>query len=166
MNLTREEIKLDLDLREHGILHPVYTVEVARKEDLELASFCAILMMETGGGRNEFGHDWDFEFAGQEVTEQRYRALRQAIREGRPSNGVGPCQLTSVNLLDDADAIGGAWNIVPNLEVGAHFIHQLQEEHGVLGGFIAYNGSGPAAEAYGNRAMEIRSTFQAVIANA
>jgi len=159
-----KDTPLEIRLREHGIIHPVWTVQAAKQEGLELASACAMLMMESSGGHNEFGHDWPFEYAGQEVTEARYKALRAAINAGHPSDGVGPCQLTSVGLLDEADKIGGAWVILHNMQVGFHFLHGLQQEHGLEGGFAAYNGSGPAAVAYGQRAMVLRGEFLAVIA--
>jgi hypothetical protein len=162
--MTVKDTALELRLREHGIIHPIFTHDAAEREGLDLAAACAMLMMESAGGHNEFGHDWPFEYAGQEVTEERYRALRAAIDLGRPSTGVGPCQLTSVTLLDDADQLGGAWDIVHNLEVGFHYLRGLMDEHGVRDGFMHYNGSGPAAEAYANAAMEHLTTFQAVIA--
>jgi hypothetical protein len=41
-----------------------------------------------------------------------------------------------------------------SMGVGFSFLKQLQAQHGREGGFAAYNGSGPAAVAYGQRAME------------
>ena len=161
---TIRDSALELRLRAHGILHPIFTVNAAKEGKCDLASLCAVLMMETGGGRHEFGHDWDFEYAGMEVTEPRYKALRAAIAEGHPSTGVGMVQITSVTLLDEADALGGAWVPYNALEVGAHYLGELQREYGTLGGFVYYNGSGAAAEAYGNRAEEWRTTFDTVIA--
>lgn len=157
-----KDTKLEVKLRKHGIIHPIWTVQAAGKEGLELASACAMLMMESSGGHNEFGHDWAFRFAGQEVTEARYKVLREAITAGHPSNGVGPCQLTSVGLLDEADKYGGAWVVLVNMEVGFHYLHGLQVEHGLQDGFAAYNGSGPAAIEYGQRAMALRSDFRAL----
>jgi hypothetical protein len=161
--MTVKDTPLEAKLRAHGIIHPIFTVKWAEHEGLELASACAMLMMESSGGHNEFGHDGGNRVQGGQVTEARYKQLRAGIAAGEPSNGVGPCQLTSVGLLDEADLLGGAWIIEHNMTVGFHFLHGLQTEHGIEGGFVAYNGSGPAAVAYGARAMEIRQEFLEII---
>jgi hypothetical protein len=69
-------------------------------------------------------------------------------------NGVGPTQLTSSGLQDQADAEGGCWRLIPNMKVGFRFLHQLQTQHGVRNGFKSYNGSGRAAEEYADRAVQ------------
>ena len=49
------------------------------------------------------------------------------------------------------------------MHVGFLFLYQLQREYGAEGGFVHYNGSGPAADAYGARAMAYADQFRQVI---
>jgi len=161
--ISAAELEVVARIKAHGILRPIYTYHAAQVEGVDLPSACAMLMMETGGGRNEFGHDWAFAYEGQEVTEARYRYLRELINQGKPSTGVGPCQLTSVGLLNEADKLGGAWDYLANLYVGFHYLKGLQDQHGIQAGFVAYNGAGPAAEQYGSRAMTWRTEFATII---
>lgn len=154
---------LETRLREHGIVHPIYTVEMAAREKFDLAYACAMLTMETSGGWNEFGHDPGNPVQGGWVNEERYRLMRHYVSQGYPSQGVGPCQLTSTGLQDEADQIGGCWLAEHNMAVGFHFLQELIHEHGEVGGFTAYNGSGPAADAYGQHAAVLAAEFRKVI---
>ena len=154
---------LEARLRAHHIVHPIYTVEMARREGLELACACAMLTKETSGGNNEFGHDPGNPINGGWVNQHRYQQMRHYVNLGYPSQGVGPCQLTSTSLQDEADKLGGCWVIEHNMAVGFHDLHQLIQEHGEEGGFAAYNGSGPLAAAYGRDAVEIAAHFRQII---
>jgi hypothetical protein len=158
-------VKLQDAISKRGIIHPIYTAEIAADIGADLPSCCAMLMMETSGGRNEFGHDPGNAVQGGDVTEARYKELRASVERGTPSQGVGPCQLTSVGLLDEADKLDGAWDIVSNMIIGFDFLHHLQESYGSLQlGFYHYNGSGNAAEVYSYRAMSLQKEFAAAIA--
>lgn len=156
---------LVLRLRRHGILYPVKTLRARKAAKLGLPLACAMLMLESGGGRNEFGHDSDRKgpcpgYGWGAVTKTKYlkfRALRDS--EGR-SNGVGPAQLTSPSLQNEADRVGGCWVVQHNMAVGFHYLHDLIKEHGLLGGCIAYNGSGAAATAYGHRLIALAEQFK------
>jgi hypothetical protein len=160
--LTEHQIEARIGM--HGIKHPVWTVEKARLEKLDVKYACAMLMLESSGGDNIFGRDWDFQYAGMTVTKARYEVLCADIRAGHPSNGVGPCQLTSVGLLEEADKYGGAWLIPHNLAIGFHTLHGLIQQHGSAeAGAAAYNGSGPAAEAYGRRFMTYAIEFAHIL---
>ena len=63
--------------------------------------------------------------------------------------GVGPTQLTWYAFQDQADALGGAWKPYPNMVVGFRHLKTLINQMGKEHGAAAYNGTGPAADAYG-----------------
>lgn len=149
----------------HGIVFPRETVLAARAARLGLPLAEAMLRQETGGGHNEFGHDT---YGGQPapgygwgiVTKDKYLAFRRERDDTGRTNGVGSAQLTSISLQDEADRAGGCWVPQHNMAVGFHYLHDLILEHGVLGGCIAYNGSGPAAVDYGHRLLEYANEFK------
>lgn len=157
------EHQIEVRLASNGIHHPIFTVKQARATGLWIERACAMLMMETSGGWNEFGSDPGNPVHGGWVTKARYHEMRGYVARGYPSQGVGPCQLTSVGLLDEADKLGGSWLIPHNMTVGFRYLHELQNEHGVQAGFSAYNGSGPAAVAYGERAVVWEEHFRKVL---
>lgn len=153
-------------MRNHGIVYPRETVLAARAAKLGLPLAEAMLMSETGGGHNEFGHDMYGKtpapgYGWGPVTKDKYLAFRRERDKTGHTNGVGCAQLTSVSLQDEADKVGGCWVPQHNMAVGFHYLHDLILEHGVLGGCIAYNGSGPAAVAYGHRLVETANRFKA-----
>jgi hypothetical protein len=115
---------------------------------------CALLLNESSGGYNIYGHEGPCpELWGQPVTEQNYQVYKAARNRGEGNNGVGPTQLTATGFQVEAENLGGCWNPLYNMDVGFHFLHELIERYGVWGGFRSYNGSGPAAEAYADRAV-------------
>jgi hypothetical protein len=155
-----------LRLKRHGIIYPLQTVRAQRAAKLGLPLACALLVMETGGGHNEFGHDM---FGSQPapgygwgtVTKTKYLAFRYLRDIEHRSNGVGPGQLTSISLQDEADRIGGCWVPQHNMAVGFHYLHDLILEHGLHGGCVAYNGSGPAAQRYADHLLALAEHFKA-----
>lgn len=79
-----------------------------------------MLMKESGGGRNVYGHDAvQCGPVGGTVTEDNYREyLRNRAQCG--SQGVGPTQLTYYTLQDRADQLGGCWRPEINIrEMGS-----------------------------------------------
>ena len=89
-----------------------------------------------------------------EVTEQNFAWFWEHVERGSTSNGVGPAQLTSADLIAAAIKRGGAHIPVHNIAEGSIFLGGLMRAHGsAQAGFAAYNGSGPAAEAYGVRLL-------------
>lgn len=166
--LSTVETALERRLLEHGIRHPKLTIQAAGQVGIDLPSACANLIMETSGGLNEFGHDpgaWQGMYADRGfVTRPLYREYRRLVAAGESGlQGVGPGQLTSNTLQEEADHLGGCDVIVHNLHIDFLFLRQLQDEFGIEGGFQHYNGSGPAAVTYGQRAVEIRAGFQTVL---
>src|SRR5947207_1777441 len=93
-------------MRGLGMRMPVRQLQAARATGLNVPLSCAVLMQETGGGINEFGHDDTVAVGWGEVTEANYRAykvLRDQHGHGSRCQGVGPCQLTYIGFQDEAD---------------------------------------------------------------
>lgn len=123
---------------------------------LPLSMACAMLQMETNGA-NVFGHDpvRRGQVFGGRVTRARY-LFYKARRRALGNQGVGPCQLTSTFLQDDADRRGGCWKPLHNMEVGFLFLRGLYQKHGTAQlAFQFYNGSGAAAVHYGDVAANL-----------
>jgi hypothetical protein len=155
---TRQQKQVKL-LSEYGIANAEDCVLAHARVGGLLLSDCVALLENESGGRNEFGADpggdalpraW-FDTT---VTRAKYTVYKMRRNMGMTPNGVGPCQLTSAGLQKEAERLGGCWKPLHNMVVGFVFLKQLQAERGREGGFISYNGSGPAAIAYGSRAME------------
>ena len=73
---------------------PLRCLNRSREAGLELATAAALLMQETGGGKNIYGHDPTIFAGAGEVTRDNYaeyRRQRDAMRPRR-MQGVGPMQ--------------------------------------------------------------------------
>lgn len=154
-----------LRLHRNGIVYPYWTVREARTHRLGLPLACAMLSMETGGGRMVFGHDRDSHgdcpgYGWGEVTKAKYLAFRAARDATGRSNGVGACQLTSRGLQDQADGLGGCWLPRANIAVGFHYLAGKIHELGLHAGVASYNGSGPAAQHYADELLAIAERFK------
>lgn len=142
-----------------GILRATEVVELAAAAGLDLAAAAVVLLKESGGGRNVWGHDGvivapNTYIKGAEVTEQAYRAYLQAVNAGRAGRqGCGPLQLTWSGYQAQADTLGGCWDWRNNVTVGFQALAQHIRNSGLHDGFADYNGSGPAAERYADDAM-------------
>ena len=143
-------------LTSNGVLRAADVVELAAKAGLELAAAATLLQKETGGGRNVYGHDavqtGGFYVKGGPVTKANFAKYR-AHRAQLGAQGVGPVQLTLPAFQDRADARGGCHDWRVNALVGFEILSGHITAFGVQNGFRAYNGSGPAAEAYARDAM-------------
>jgi murein DD-endopeptidase MepM/ murein hydrolase activator NlpD len=145
-------------MRKHGIAQPALTLKVAREVGLGLAIACAMLEMESGGGRNVYGRDAVRNPVKSPpgrllaVTEVNYREYKRFRHAGLGAQGVGPTQLTYPPLQDRADELGGCWNPEANLRVGFTHLRDLVRRNGITLGGAVYNG-GPkpnaTARAYG-----------------
>jgi hypothetical protein len=136
-------------MRRNGILRAAEVVEVAAQAGLDLASACVLLVKESGGGRNIYGHDavdtGGAYVKGGPVTRENYTAYLAAVRAGRAGRqGVGPTQLTAADYQDAADRAGGCWDWRTNCLVGFRLLAAHQRRYGERGGWVAYNG-GPGA---------------------
>jgi hypothetical protein len=136
----------------HGIVYPHETYRAHELVGIPLSVLCAVLQLETSGGHNEYGHDpvkrgqaW-----GGPVTRDNYREYRRLRDAGAGNQGVGPMQLTSSWLQDQADRRGGCWVPLHNLTEGSTFLEQLHRTYGSWQlAAQHYNGSGPRAVHYG-----------------
>ena len=169
------ELRLTLALARHGFRNPQAILNARSAAKLGLPLACAMLDQESSGGLNEWGHDptnfiGGFDRIGENgagknwgsaVTKAAYLAYK-AQRAARGNQGVGPCQLTSPSLQDEADAAGGCWVPQHNMAVGFHYLHDLISEHGLLAGCVAYNGSGPAANVYGAHLVALANHYKTV----
>ena len=137
----------------------------------DLAACCAMVQQESGG-RMIWGADpWDraaypkglalpVELQEQPVTEADYHVYRGRRNAGMQPQGCGIAQLTSPSLQVAAEHAGGCWVPFYNARVGFQFLRGLFAHHGgPVAGFAAYNGSGPAAQAYGERVAALRSEW-------
>ena len=143
----------DITVLTHGgILQAADVASIAAAADLDLAAAATLLVKESGGGRNVWGHD-DVVVApntyvkGGPVTESNYTAYLAAVRAGRAGRqGCGPTQLTFGPFQQRADDLGGCWRFDINCRVGFDILANHIRTRGVQDGFRAYNGSGPAPE--------------------
>lgn len=138
-------------LRQYGILDPDLTVRLADQAALSYAAAGVVLMKETGGGRNVWGHDGvntgGIYTKGAEVdmaTYQRYRSARNAGQIG--SQGVGPVQLTWHGFQDLADSRGGCWKPEVSTLVGFETLGAAIRATDVWHAALKYNGAAPYAD--------------------
>lgn len=151
--------------KRHGIVYPLRAYNAAKKHGLDFALACAILMRETSGGQNVFGHDPTIFVGAGVVNKAKYLAYRTLRNRVHKYQGVGPCQLTSPGLQDEADQIAGCWDVYSNMVVGFKFLKDLITQHhgNMHDGIMAYNGSGPAAQAYAAAVMASRNNWQNIL---
>jgi len=154
-------------MRRNGIKHPVWTYQYAALHHVPLPVACAILMEESSGGDNVFGHDPTVAAGWGTVTKAKYLAYRHLRDASSPPRcqGVGPMQLTSRGLQQEADELGGCWKPRWNIAVGMHYLQGCLDAYprDLHAGVARYNGSGPAAEAYATRVLTLADHFRAVL---
>jgi hypothetical protein len=152
----------------NGIQRPDDVIEYAAAAGLDLAAACTMLELESSGGHNVWGHDavptGGLYVKGAEVTQTEYLAYK-ARRAELGCQGVGPCQLTYYALQDRADDLGGCWIWENNVQVGFGVLANNIRTLGLHDGFMRYNGSGPAAQAYAAKAMARYETWQSRFAD-
>lgn len=149
-----ERLKKARRLKRYGVRSPLMVLTEAKAAGLPPEFALAMLENETGiPQRNVFGCDHgstsNVPWCGQEVTRSRVRALLDSPY----SNGVGWTQLTYKPLVREADWAGGAHKPRYQMRIGFRHLASLQKALGERNGFRAYNGIGPAAEAYADRAL-------------
>ncbi len=154
-----------------GIQRAADVVSIAAACKLELAAAATVLVMESRGGANVWGHDavstGGLYVKGAPVTQAAYLAYRDAVARGVIGRqGVGPCQLTNGELQATADALGGCWDWATNCRVGFYHLGVLIGANGDREGFRRYNGSGPAAEHYADTAVGILADWRTRLATA
>ena len=153
----------------NGFQFPATILTARTISKLGLPVACAMLTKESSGGYNIYGHDvypGGIEAPGYgwgAVTETNVAAFLKLRDATGRTNGVGPPQLTSVSLQNEATAAGGLWVPQHTMAVGFHFLHDLIAEHGTVeAGCAAYNGSGPAAAAYGQDCLVLAEHYKTI----
>jgi hypothetical protein len=167
--LSPTDAPLVEQLRGLGILIPVECLAAAREAKLPLHLAASLLVQESGGGRNVYGHDPTIFVGGpggglpNEVTEANYREyLRLRGEKGEGGmQGVGPCQLTWWSYQDEADELGGCWDPLANMKVGFKRLADNIRRYGLQPGVKAYNGSGAKADAYATEVLARADAFKA-----
>lgn len=163
-------------LAQYGLQNADAIVTAAQLEGVELAVAAAMVEKESGGA-SIWGHDpvatGGVYTPGGPVTASNYLAYRALVRAGKIGRqGCGPAQLTSAAYQDLGDAIGapaglGCWDPVTNLRAGLRGLQALIKSYGsVQLGAQHYNGSGPAAVAYGEDFLARYGTWKARLAGA
>lgn len=155
------DLTLSRKARKYGASFSLRIIWEARRAGLPISAGFALVEKESAF-RNVFGHDptpsIPESWKGSEVTKAKYETYKRNRKAGRGMQGVGPTQLTWYEFQDRADALGGCWKTSANIRVGL----------GILGGYYKsykakhfstetalrlaardYNGTGPAADAYG-----------------
>lgn len=151
--------------KRHGIVYPLRAYNAAKRAHLDFALACAILMRETSGGHNVFGHDPTIYVGAGTVTKAKYLAYKALRRKTGKAQGVGSCQLTSPGLQDEADKLGGCWNPYYNMLIGFRFLEGLIRRYkgSMWEGCYHYNGSGPAADRYANAVIASRNSWKKIL---
>jgi hypothetical protein len=149
-------------LQDHDVLKPRVVIEEAKRAGLPLRYALAMLQKETGiPQHNIFGGDYGPAYKGRppfyhdNVTEKRVKALLNQPK----NNGVGWTQLTFRPFVVEAEKLGGAHRPRFQMRVGFKVLEGLMDQFGPQQGFARYNGSGPAAQVYGQEAMKIANTW-------
>ncbi len=153
---------------------------------MKLSLVCAVLEQESQGGKNIYGQDpngnpWRSHSLAnpQVVSEANYSGRHYHPHEEQPPHsylwyrkhgygpqGVGPMQLTSPELQDQANKYGGAWKVSANLRVGLDYLQSLIVQHGLQGGIAAYNGSTEYSDLILQKAAHWHNRFQIALAHA
>lgn len=154
-------IKAARFLARRGFAHPYRLVRAARAAGVRLSTACALLNMESGTGKMVYGHDpVRCGPKGGYVTKANYRAYkRNRARCGM--QGVGGTQLTWYAFQDRADQLGGCWHPYWNYRVGFEIIRSyVRGGASIRQAYQRYNGSGPAAVRYAQRALTLRARWR------
>lgn len=151
------------------ILIPEIAIEEAQRVGCQLEVACAMLTMESGGGRNVFGHDKqkcpDHQLPyikGGPVTESTYRAYRSK-RDLCGAQGVGPTQLTYPAFQDRADAQRGCWRPEVNCRVGFGVLAGYLRTGSVRDALSRYNTGRPGESPYATKALPQVDAWRRII---
>lgn len=169
--LTPSDLVRVKRLRACGILMPVRCLLACKATGLPLAIGASILVQETGGGRNEWGHDTTIFVGGfdaknkhaygETVTKQAVLAyLKQRGPTGDGGmQGVNVTQLTYYAFQDEAMRLGGLWKPLVCMKVGFGDLAHNIRRSGIRAGVVAYNGTGSAAEKYADEVLARADRF-------
>ena len=114
-------------------------------------STAAALVEKESGGKNIFGCDFgerfttDPPFCQVAVTKERVKSLIDNFHQPPPgigANGIGVTQITSMDLVEAAEGMGGAHLVRHQMRVGFRYLNRLIALFGWPEGAAAYN-AGP-----------------------
>jgi hypothetical protein len=156
-----------------GAGRPLRITFEAVRAGIPIAAAFALVEKESGrAARNVFGHDpttsIPSSWMGQRVTRSRYVHYKR-WRAARGMQGVGPLQLTWWEFQDRADRLGGCWKPWHSIRVGLEvYAGHYRAASGtrrerLRAAAEKYNGSGPAAVAYGRDFMVKFDAWQRVL---
>jgi hypothetical protein len=158
------DVKLAGKLRKQGVLIPYRMMTAARGCGLPLSLAASVLIQESGGGVNEWGHDrgpdGQIIYPGIEgrllVTRANVAAYLKHRGPGGEGGmqGCGVTQLTWYAFQDEATRRGGLWRPLVQMQVGFTDLAAGVRRSGLYAGVAAYNGTGAAAEAYARAVVE------------
>ena len=139
------KLRLARRLRKAGFRWSYKIVDEADKANIPVSTAVAIVHQETGWPpRNIFGCDTGARstvpFCHQRVTKERVQALVRHTKAGGTSNGVGLTQLTWPPFIYQAQDLGGAHRVRPQLRVGFGIVRDLLDDFG-QDGLWRYNGA-------------------------
>ena len=169
---TTEDRKTARALKKLGIKIPLPLIKACGKTGIPLSLGAALLVQESGGGANVWGHDPTIFVGGHDkkndrdwgstVTEDAYREyLAQRGPTGKGGmQGVGPCQLTWWEFQDQADDLGGCWDPYHNITVGFTILARNIKAYGEHEGVARYNGTGSAAQRYADEVLARAAKFE------
>jgi soluble lytic murein transglycosylase-like protein len=101
---------------------PAYTaavIAVAAKRVGVNPALAFALVEQESDFRHIFGHDPGGPFPGEPVTQRKYQALSEHIRNGGTSNGVGLCQITYPGFIFEH---AGLWRRLANVKFGLRLV--------------------------------------------
>lgn len=166
-NAAAVQVSKKHKLAARGFKNTVAIVQEADRAGIALSLACSILMQESNGGDNVFGHDPTLSipvrWRGTQVNRVKY--LYYKLRRSRYGmQGVGPLQLTWYATQDAADKAGGCHKPEINMRIGFKQLADNIRLHGQRDGIKAYNGSGAAADAYATTVIHRMDTYHKLFA--
>ena len=137
--LSARDMRYGYRAKRAGARYPHRIIKHARRADIPL-SWAFALVEQESGFRNVFGCDHGSVLCHQKVTRDRVQFLIRWVARGGISNGVGLTQLTSIDLIDAAERIGGADRVDNQLAVGFAYFAGLTDHGKAMDNAWRYNG--------------------------
>ncbi len=135
--------------RKHGAKKALRIRKEAKRAGIPVSLGFALCQKESNF-TNVFGHDPTIFAGAGKVTKAKYLAYKRERGSGGRGGmqGVGFTQLTWYSYQDAADKIGGCWRPRYQIRVAFEHLKELLDGRSYHAALAAYNGSGPAADAY------------------
>lgn len=143
-------------LTRHEYVNVDAIVGAAEKEGVLVVRAVAIVINETGNGKNVYSEsEGPEELRNQHVTAENYHAIYEPWHAQTGGlTGIGTWQLTSFGYVEEANALGGVWNAYCAGRVALKLYHELSERGGPHWAAAAYNGGSGWEDSPGRAAAE------------